>query len=54
MLPGKRAAVLAAVIAYIRSRASRRAAQAVHRSVSAWRLSRALDIDDPASAEVEA
>jgi hypothetical protein len=54
MLPGKRAAVLAAVIAYIRSRASRRAAQAVRRPVSAWRLSRALDIDDPASAEVEA
>ncbi len=52
-MSSKRAAVLAAVIAYIRSRASRQAAQAIPRPVSAWRLSRALDIDDPTSAEVE-
>jgi len=54
MPSSRKAAVLAAVIAYIRSCTSRPAARARPKPVSAWKLSRALDADDPTAAEVEA
>jgi len=48
MEPGKRAVVLAAVIAYMRSREWRRRRQRALDAtpVSAWRLARALDVTE--------
>lgn len=52
MLAGKRAVILAAIIAYMRSKHLKVIRRTKPRSLSSWRLARVLDIVDPVSAEV--
>lgn len=49
MLTGKRVVILAAVMAYVRSKRLKASRRVEPRSVSGWRLARVLDMVDPAS-----
>lgn len=52
MLAGKKAVILAAVIAYMRSKLPGTPRRVKPRNLSGWRLARSLDMGDPVSAEV--